>query len=271
MAFLRRYSLVVGGLVLVIVAIVLVTVPGDVLALQATFISSELHRAADSETRVRTKLDLGDAEHMNSIPKNLDMWVGLDFGSSEVAEQLGAELVLLRTYLYTGRYLPVHFIVVQSGDPTSFHAPPTCYRACGWNIEEEGLEEIPVTDASWTAGADPVSLHARKLVVSKPSSEEGTDREVVLYFYVKGRLFEDKVTMVEATADVSSSGSYDDTLQATGALLGEMLPYMFEPEEDQGGDILAARLAGSWGGIVLMVVLVLGPVALMVYPRIRRG
>ena len=68
-----------------------------------------------------------------------------------------------------------------------------------------------------------------------------------------------------------SSGSLNDTLQATGALLGEMLPYMFEPEEDQDGDILATRLAGSGGGIALMAVLVLGPVALMVYPRIRRA
>ncbi len=270
MTFLRRYSLVVGGLALAVVAIVLITVPGDVLALQATFISSELHHAADSETRVRTKLDFGDAEHMKSIPKNLDIGSGVEFGSSEVTEELGAELVLLRTYLHKP-YLPVHFIVVQSEDPTSFHDPPTCYRACGWDIEEDGWEDISVPDASWTAGAEAISLRARKLVVSKPSSEGGMEREVVLYFYVKGRLFEDTVTMVEATAEVPSSGSLDDTLQITGELLGEVLPYMFEPEEDQDSDVLAARLAESWGGIVLMVVLVLCPVAVMVYPRIRRA
>ncbi len=271
MEFIRRYALVIGGLLLVVVVVVLATVPADVLALQTTFISSELHHTGDDQVRVRTKLDLGDAEHMSSIPKKLASWEGLDFGSSEVVEQLGAEVVLLRTYLYSERYLPVHFIVVQSNDPTSFHPPPLCYRSCGWDILEEGREEITVADASWTTGTEPISLGARKLVVSQARSEGDAERQVVLYVYVKGRLFEDSVTMVETAAEVPSSGSTDDTLEATATFLGDILPYMFEAEEDQGGEILASRLAGSWGGIALMTVLVLGPVALMVYPRLRRS
>lgn len=122
--------------------------PSDILSQQATFIATELQYAAENETRVQTRMDLGDAEHMKAFPMRFGDWLGLDFNPSGLEETLGADIVLLRTYLNTGYYQPVHLAVVQGKEPSSFHPPPICYRAVGWDIEEEEVEEVPVSDVT---------------------------------------------------------------------------------------------------------------------------
>jgi hypothetical protein len=269
MSFYRRYSIVIGGLVLFLVVVVLVSVPSDILAMQATFIGTDLQRATENETSVRTKMDLGDAEHLKEFPKQFGDWLGIDRGSSDMAENLGADVLLLRTYINLGYYQPIDFAVVQGSEPTSFHPPPICYRAAGWEIEEEGVATIPVPDVRWAGTSEPVSITAKKLVAVRRPDGEKEEREVALYFYVKGRLFEDTVTMVQVFAEVLEGVSCDKILQELTGFMGEVVPYMFEPEE-QEGEMLAVNLARSWGGRAILVVLAVVPVAIMVYPRVRR-
>lgn len=271
MSFFSRYSVVIGGLILLLVIVVLVSVPSDILSQQATFIATELQYAAENETRVQTRIDLGDAEHMEAFPMRFGDWLGLDFSPSGLEETLGADVILLRTYLNTGYYQPVHLAVVQGKEPSSFHPPPICYRAVGWDIEEEEVEEVPVSDVTWTSASEPISISAKKLVASKGSNGEVEEREVALYYYVKGRLFEDTVTMIQVSATVPIEGSYDEVLQAMKGFMGETVPYMFEHGDEEEREMLAIHLARSWGGIVLMAVLVLIPVGIMIYPRIRRA
>ena len=270
MRFFRRYSAVIGGLILALIIIVLVTVPSNILARQATFIGTELQYASDNEIQVRTKMDFGDIEHLQAFPKQFGDWIGLDFESSEMAESLGADLLLLRIYLNTQYYQPIDFIIMQSVERSSFHAPPVCYRALGWEIEEEEVEEVSIPGASWASASGPVSMEAKKLVAFKESNGEIEEREVALYFYVKGRLFEDTVTMVEVAAPAPVEGSYDEALGELKDFMGETVPYMFEPGE-QEGEMLAIYLARSWGGRGIMAILVLIPLGLIIYPRLRRG
>ncbi len=270
MSFFRRYSRVIGGLILALVIIVLVTVPSNILARQATFIGTELHYATENEIQVRTKMDFGDIEHMQAFPKRFGAWLGLDFDSSEMAESLGADILILRTYLNTHYYQPIDFIIMQSREPSSFHPPPICYQALGWEIEEEGVAEVTVSDVTWASASGSISLDAKKMVVFKESNGEVEEREVVLYFYVKGRLFEDMITMIEVAAPAPVEGSYDEALWELSSFMGETVPYMFEPGE-QEGEILAIYLARSWGGRGLMAILVLIPLAIIIWPRPRSG
>lgn len=108
-------------------------------------------------------------------------------------------------------------------------------------------------------------------MASKGSNGEVEEREVALYYYVKGRLFEDSVTMIQVSATVPIEGSYDEVLQAMKGFMGETVPYMFEHGDEEEREMLAIHLARSWGGIVLMAVLVLIPVGIMIYPRVRRA
>ncbi len=271
MSFLSRYSLIIAGLSLVLIVIVLVSVPSDILALQATFIGTELQYASESETRVRTRMDFGDVEHMKTFPKRFGNWLGLDFGSSVIAETLGADLLLLRTYLNTEYYQPVNFVIMQSREPTSFHPPPICYRASGWNIQEEGMEDVTVLDASWATASEPVSISAKRLVADRVSNGETEEVHVVLYFYVKGRLFEDAITLVEVSATAPTEGSYDGVVQELKGFMAETVPYMFEPDDEEEGEVLAIHLARSWGGRTLMGVLAMIPLAIVTYPRMKRS
>lgn len=272
MSFYRRYSAVIGGLGLVLVIIVLVSVPSNILAPQATFIGTELRYATANEIQVRTKMDFGDVEHMQTFPKQFGDWLGLDVEPSEQAESLGADLLLLRTYLSINPTYcpPINFVIMQGQDPTSFHPPPICYRALGWEIEEEGVEQVAIPDVTWASASEPISISVKRMIVFEESNGQVEEREVVLYFYVKGRLFEDTVTMIEVSAPAPIEGSCDEVLSAIKGFIGETVPYMFEPADEQQGEMLAIHLAQSWGGRSLMAILVLIPLAVIIYPRLRR-
>lgn len=270
MGFFTRYSVVIGGLALVLVVTVLVSVPSDILALQATFIGTELQYGTESETRVLTKMDFGKAEHMRAFPKRFGDWLGLDFEPSDVAVRLGADVLLVRTYLNTSYYQAINFVIMQAREPSSFHPPPICYRASGWEVEEECVEVIPLSGAAWTRASEPTSISAKKLVAVKTANGEVDEREVALYFYVKGGLFEDTVTMVQVYAAAPLRGSYAEVLESMRGFLDETVPYMFELGDEEEGEVLAIHLARSWGGRVLMGILVLIPLVIMAYPRVRR-
>lgn len=270
MSFFRQYSTIIGGLTLALVIIVLVSLPSNILAPQATFIGAELRYAARDETQVRTKMDFGDIEHMRAFPMKFGNWLGLNFDPSETAESLGADLLVLRTYLNTNYYQLIHLIIMQSQDPSSFHPPSICYRATGWEIEEEDVEEVTISDITWANASEPVSISAKKLVAFKKSDGAVEEREVALYFYVKGRLFEEMVTMIQVSASAPTDGSYDEVLSAVKGFMGETVPYMFEPGAEER-EMLAIYLARSWGGRILIAVLMLIPLAIIIYPRVRRG
>jgi hypothetical protein len=271
MSFFRQYSLIIGILVLVLVLIVLASVPSAILAPQATFIGTELQYAGAGETPVRTMMDFGNVQHMQAFPKKFGDWIGLEKDPSGAIEGLGAELVILRTYLNTGSYHhPMHFAIVQSQEPSSFHPPPICYRAANWEILEESDDEITVSDITSASAAGPVSIGINKMVVSRESGGEAPrEREIVLYYYVKGRMFENTITMIEASASVPADVSDDDVLADLKEFMVEVVPYMFEPVK-QETEMLAIHLGRSWGGRAIIAVLVLIPLAFIIYPRVRR-
>jgi hypothetical protein len=270
MKFFRQYSLIIGSLSLVLIIIVLASVPSTILVPQATFIGTELQYATEGETQVRTKMDFGDIEHLQAFPKNFGHWLGLDFDPSEMAESLGADLLVLRTYLNTNHYQIINFIIMQSQSPSSFHPPPICYRASNWEIEEEAVEPVAVPDVTWARADGPVSISVKKMVVSREPQGGVKQREIVLYYYVKGRLFENTVTMIEVSASAPTEGSYEYVLSAAKGFMGETVPYMFEPVVGER-EMLAVYLARSWGGRAIMAALILITLAIIIYPRVRRS
>ena len=113
------------------------------------------------------------------------------------------------------------------------------------------------------------SINANKLVVFKESNGKVTERRVVLYFYVKEKpILEDELTMVRVSALAPIDMSYDGVLSLTKDFMGEVIPYLFEFYEEKE-EIIAAHLAKSGTGRLLMVVLFLIPLAIIIYPRLR--
>ncbi|MDY6833207.1 MAG: exosortase-associated EpsI family protein [Chloroflexota bacterium] len=275
MNYISRYSLLIGLILFAIVLVVLLSPPDMIFAQKATFIGADLNQMTDYETPVRTKMDIGNPEHIVEFPMRFGDWLGLDYDAAQAAERLGGDCLLLRTYLNIKYYQPINFVVLQSDDRSSFHPPPVCYRAAGWKVEEEGTVEIQVQDTDWASqqvvdidGALSNPIVAKSMLASFETDDVPVQREVVVYFYVKGRMFEDSVTLVEVSLDASPEGNSEDELITASNFVGETIPHLFEPaEEDQ---MMGERLAKSWAGICGMVVSLLIPLAMVGHGLIRQ-
>ena len=276
------YSTIIGTLALTFVVVLLLSTPGMLLAKQVSMMDTELSHASGHETSVKTKMDFGSNAHVQALPTKIGDWQSVgSCNKSQLAEQLGADVMLLRGYRQQGSYQTVFLLIIQSNNRSSFHPPIVCYPAVGYKIEEETTEEIRVSNAMWAEapwypnveleepGIFNGSMSAKKLVISKESDGKVTKRKVALYFYVKDNpIVTDKVTMIRVSAYAPINGSHEGALNLTKDFMGEVVPYMFEIREEE--EITAVQLAKSGiGGWLIIGILVSVPIGIIVYPRIK--
>ena len=278
--FFEDYAKIFGLLVLAFVIILLFSTPSMILAKQVTMIGTELSYATGDELPVRTKLDLGNTEHMQAFPKQIGEWTAFDYNTTRLMEQLGADVVLMRAYSHPQFYQPVFFLIMQSNNRTSFHPPIICYPALGYTIEEEGKEMVTVHNVSWVE--DPwlskpdmrrneAILPVKKLVVVKNSPDTGKiiERRVVLYFYVKEPpLSSDTITMVRVEALAPTDGSYEGVLNVSREFMGYTIPLMFEVQRTERS-LFASLATGSIADKFVLLLLFLAPVAVIFFPELR--
>ena len=277
MSFYKQYFTIIGLLTLTVVISILLLPPSMILAHTVTFIDTKSFRSSPDQTPVRTKMNIGNIEHMRQFPKTIGKWKVVDYETSQIEERLNADVILMRAYQSHSFYQPIFLLIIKSSDLGSFHRPPVCYSALGYQIEEKGGEEIPLLNVEWVSywrsKAEQnvtTSINANKLVVFKESNGKVTERRVVLYFYVKERpASEDDLTMIRVSALVPVDMSYDGVLSLTRDFMGEVVPYLFVFYEDEE-EIMAAHLAKSGAGWLLMTVSIMIPLAIMVYPWWRR-
>jgi hypothetical protein len=274
MELYRRYAVHLGLLALVLVIVILLSAPGSVFSAGVSFVDSTLHRSSGEGTYVTTKMDFGDAGEVNAFPKEIGEWTGFDYETSEIKESLGADALLLRSYVSPGIYSGVDFLILQAETETSFHPPPVCYAAIGFEIEEQGKERVLIEDAEWArATSSTVSIPVEKAVILRKSGGRIRERRLVLYFYVKGnQLTSDAITLIRVEAQAPVDASYEGILGVEKEFIALAVPYMFDPGGDHAGKTLAARLAGSgFGGYLAIMLLLFAPLAIAVYPKTRWG
>lgn len=274
MKFFRQYSMLLGLLAMMLVIVVLLSGTSSMFSSGVAFIDSTLHRSSGGEAFVRTKMDFGNARQVNAFPYEIGNWTGVDYETSEIRDSLGADALLLRSYVSPGIYSGVDFLILQAETESSFHPPPVCYLALGFEIEEQGKEQVFVADPSWTEATSPgVSIPLEKAVIFKRSGGKITDRRVALYFYVKGNQFtSDQVTFIRVEAQAPIEGSYDGILEVEKEFIALAIPHLFEPGGDRGWDPVAVRLAGlGVGGYFVIILLLLIPLAVAVFPKTKWG
>ena len=277
--FFEQYAKIIGLLILAFVFILLLSSPSMILARRVTMIGTELSYASGYELPVRTKLNLGNTEHMQAFPKQIDGWTAFDYDTSQLLEQLGADVMLMRAYAHPKSYQPIFFLIMQSHNRTSFHPPIVCYPALGYTVEDEGREIVTVPNTSWVE--DPwfsaierrneTVLPVKKLVVVKNSPDTGeiTERRVVLYFYVKEPpLSSDTITMVRVDALAPTDGSYDGILNVSREFMGKTIPCMFEVQRPERS-LFSSLATGSSVEKLMLILLFLMPGAVIFYPELR--
>ena len=75
--------------------------------------------------------------------------------------------------------------------------------------------------------------------------------------------------MIRVSALAPIDMSYDGILSLSKDFTGEVVPYLFEFYEEKE-EVVAAHLAKSGTGWLLMAVSVIIPLAVIIYPRRRR-
>lgn len=275
--FFEENSRIIGLIVLAHVIILLFSTPSMIFARSIAMIDTELSYASSEVLLVRAMLDFGSNEHMRAFPTTINGWVGSDYDETRVAEQLGADVLLMRDYVNPVTFQPVVFLVQQSNNRSSFHPPIVCYPALGYTIEEEGKAAIPVRSLSWIEAPwfgpsrktlpEYVLFPVKKLVVVKQSEAGVTERRVILYFYVKeGTASSTTVTMVRVSALAPTEGAYDDVLNLTAEFMGNTLPCMFELRSE---DTIFTILRNSLPGSLEIGVLLFTPLVILFYPELR--
>ena len=279
-AFFKTYAKIIGVVMLTFVIIMLFSTPSMILAKQVTVIGTELSYAAGDELPVRTKLDLGNNEHMQAFPKQIGAWSGVDYTTTGLMQQLGADVVLMRAYSHPQLYQPVFFLIMQSHNRTSFHPPIVCYPALGYTIEEEGTEKVTVHNVTWVeepllsreeVKLTEATLPVKKLVVVKQAADTArvTERRVVLYFYVKEPpMTSNAITMVRIEALAPIDGSSEGILSISREFMAETIPRMFEVQRPERS-IFSSLASGSIAEKLVLIILFLAPLAVIFYPELR--
>lgn len=279
MIFIRRHHAIIGFLVLAFVIVVMVGTPSTFLGTTASFVYADLAHPKNDRTYVRTTIDFSDDQRLREFPLQIGQWQGADYDVEGLQEQVGADVMLARTYTRQELNQPLIFLAMRNKDRSSFPPPEVYYPAQGWEIAEMADDAIEVPNAEWMArplfrgrGGSPDdtrSIAVKRLLVTRGVDGQVNERRVVLYFYVKHAVLSadsDDVAMIRVEAAAPIEGSYEGVLNNGKELLRSFIPEMFEPREDE--DLILVRLLGSGVfGILGVLAAFLAPLSLALYPQ----
>jgi hypothetical protein len=269
----KRKFQIAGIVLLIAVILVLLASPAFVFSPTVTFMDTDLAKSSENRVPVQTKTDFGNPEVVASFPKQIGKWDGFDYDATEYVKSLGAKVILLRGYMPRTFTQPLFFTIVQAKTESSFHRPEVCFTSQGYAVQEEGDDFVAMTDASWLKGASTASIPFKKMVITKSSkADKLIERRVSLFCYVKGNQFySDTITMLQTEALAPLQGSYGSSLGEQKEFLTRAVPLLFSPSQaETQWRPLAVILVGSGvGGLALLSLLFLSPIAMIVYPSLR--
>jgi hypothetical protein len=276
----QAFRTTIGIIALVTVLTPLLSTPSMISPSGVSLIATEIQGSSGNEIFVRTKLDFAHPEIMKTFPQQIGEWHSISYNWSRFEEILGADIMLSRAYRHPSFSNPVFFLIIQSTNISSFHPPTVCYAALGYEIAEEGVELVPIEDASWAKGywrseqeglIFKGEMNTKKLVVIKRTDGEITERRVVLYYYVKDERMSvpQEITMIRLSALAPLNGSYQDTVESLKKLAADTFQEMFEvkPQEKMFAEILV--IEHGTPGFLVIAMLVSAPIIFMLLPFVR--
>lgn len=229
-------------------------------------------------------MDLGDAGALRTIPTQLGPWEATrEHDWDRVAEILDTNVLLSRDYSHPNLLQPANLLVVQSGNVSSFHPAPVCYRAQGWTLASEEGEgvRVPVPNATfareaWLSEDEPYTFDgevgAKLLDVTKANETGGlVERRVALYVYLKSEDWRvtDSVTWVRVEMSLPPSSPAQEAEPILADLLGRALPALFvfqAAHEPTIAESLAASGAPGWAALAALVAAPVGYAAYALRP-----
>ncbi len=275
--------ILIGIMFLAIVIVFLFSGP-HYFSSNVSFLDTELSESSDKGKSVRVKMDLSHQEELEDFPYRIGEWRGIDEDIEGLKEQLGAETLIKSSYSLDNPFNPVFLLLMQSASRASFHPPTVCFPALGYDIEEETKDTIHVTDISWIskmfdldledmpewiqqdleASPEYGEISVKKLVVNHKNR---ADKRVVFYVYIKDRkITSNEVSMLQVSIGVPLSGSCEAESEKARTFMGEVIPLLFEPKEEEEKMFLTYILDMGIGGYFIVVLIFSIPIVLMLAP-----
>lgn len=253
-----------------------------IFAQTVTILDTELDARGEAPQRVLARMDLGSAEHLQTIPRSLGAWnMTRQHDWDKTADLLDTNVLLSRDYAHPHLLQTVNLLVIESTNVSSFHPAPVCYEAQGWTVPRDGGETVTVhvpnatwAQERWLSDAEPMSfsgnLTAKLLEVTKPADADGpAQKRVALYVYLKDEDWRvtKAVTWVRLEMAVPPDARAADVLPVLSDAFREVVPALFtlEAEEASLGESLLASY-GVLGGLGMALAVAL-PLGLLWSPR----
>ena len=113
-----RFTRLTGFMLLAIVFIILLTPPNTIFSQDVSFIYPSLDNPKADQISVKTKMDFGDQQHVESFPYEIEHWTARDRDPEDVQEtrkQLGADVLVERYYYKPGLWKGLTFMIIAMG------------------------------------------------------------------------------------------------------------------------------------------------------------
>ena len=277
------FRVTAGIVFFVLLIIIMASNTTSILTSGVSMIDTEINRSNwNSGTFVRTKMDFGKNEHIEAFPDQIAEWeMRQDYDWPQIKEALGVDTLFVRAYEKDGFYQPLFFLVAQSKDLTSFHPPPVCYRALGYEIDDESVIYFPVTDRTWAAqhwrsikegNIFAGDLSAKRLIVSRRDAEGNIlERRALIYYFVRDSgLTSNTITMIEVSTIIPGDSDYNSNIDMLRKWIGDATPEMFVPRQSKD-ELLGAKWTNSHGivGWITIIMALSMPLAVVFWPVIK--
>lgn len=267
--FWEEYSLIIGLLILVVVCIIFFSSPEDIFR-TAVAIDTSMHHKTQYERLVLTSYDFYDQSDIERFPKIIGRWEGREFEPTKYELRvLQPKILLLREYSkkqpipgkpeHVPMIRKIKFVLIHSGNMSSFHDPKICYRVNGWNVTDKGVEAI---NMSFMTGELPY--------LNKIGIQQGSREEIVLYWFLWGEgVPRDKKNSIMVRISTPIIFSENESLDILKGFADESFPEMFKPKKRSS--IISIQLIEKFGifGFILDALIIAIPFFIMF--RYRRS
>jgi len=285
---LRRedtWRIVAAAVALLVIVGFLLSTPSMIFARKIDVIDTELRDTGANPQRVLTKYDLANPKDLAKIPKQLGNWtLAKEYKWDSVATILDTNVLLSRDYARADVFQPVNLLIIQSGNVSSFHPAPVCYRAQGWDVpENEGDPvQVEVPNVTWAQqqwlskdeqNVFSGNVSAKILTVTRHDANGTvTEKRMALYTYIKREDWRvtNSVTWVRVEMAVEPNATSAEVLPILSDLMRETVPSLFSfkvSEEKTLGETVVAKYGLVGGGGVALVLL--SPMAVVVPALLR--
>ncbi len=265
-AEIQKNILILIGFIFLAYVVIFLLAPKDIA--DYTIADTEYWRETGNRLMLKTAYNYNTKENVQSFPKTLGDWNGMNFKKREgVYEKLNADVLLSRAYTKEdGEREIIWMDIIHSKVGESFHKQKICVEGMGWKVDNDSIVEFSIAGGSnfYT------KLYANKLDISKKDH-----KQVMVYWFMFkkfGLNSSDAVTMIRISAPVLNNQTSTATFSSIKGFVEDQLFNAMYESALQENPTVAEYLVSRYGklGMFAIMLIVSVPIGIVIV-GIRQG